>query len=268
MEAKVIKLEVQIQENNEIIDRLESKIVQLEAKVQQQDLLLSVLHPRNITDDDQQQEYSFYDINPSTNQSSSIYIGMPSSCKELKLIGHTLNGLYSVMGNQSVETVFCDFTNLIDDPGLEKWIGYNDVKSSPVYFYVQKNSSFFAYDTPILFEVERINVGNAMELPSGIFTAPQTGTYHFSFTGMASFPTSWTFVYLGVGLYVNGNRIGMGLVEETNTVIGQNSQLTLQSTLNLQVGDKVWVEIYYKSNSVFLYDASDYHYTHYTGWLM
>lgn len=114
----MIEYEFFIFNKNEIIDRLESKIVQLEAKVQQQDVLLSVLHPQNMTDDDQQeQQVSFYDINPSTNQSSSIYIGMPSSCKDLKLIGHTLNGLYSVMGNQSVETVFCDFTNLIDDPG-------------------------------------------------------------------------------------------------------------------------------------------------------
>lgn len=158
---------------------------------------------------------------------------------------------------------------LIEYPtGLEKWIGYNDVKFAPTYFYVQKNSSFFACDTPISFEVERINTGNAMDLSSGIFTAPQTGVYHFSFTGMASFPTSWTFVYLGVGLYVNGNRIGMGLVEESNTVVGQNSQLTLQSTLNLNLNDQIWLEIYYKSNSVYLYDASYYHYTHFTGWMM
>jgi hypothetical protein len=88
----------------------------LETKVQQQlNLLLSVHQRQNRTDDDQQQ-LSCDIISNVTNQSAPL-IGMPSSCKDLKLIGHTLNGLYSVMGNQSVETVYCDFTNSIDDPG-------------------------------------------------------------------------------------------------------------------------------------------------------
>jgi hypothetical protein len=100
-----------------IVDRLDSKTAELEVKVQQKDLLLSDLQHQNIIDDDQKQLVSSCDIISNTNQSSATFIGMPSSCKDLKLIGHTLNGLYSVMGNQSVETVFCDFTNLIDDPG-------------------------------------------------------------------------------------------------------------------------------------------------------
>lgn len=140
MEAKVTQLEVQIQENvsvlwsnpirlsatliddgifwnqKEIIDRLETKIVQLEAKVQQRDSLLPVVQRQNLTDDVQQQLVSFCDMISSANQSASI-MGMPGSCKDLKRIGHTLNGLYSVMGNRSVETVFCDFSSLIDDPG-------------------------------------------------------------------------------------------------------------------------------------------------------
>lgn len=107
-----------------------------------------------------------------------------------------------------------------------------------------------------------------MDSTKGVFTAPHAGFYYFSFTGIASFPTSSMFVYLGVGLHLNGNRVGMALAEEANTIKGQNSQLSLQSTLDLQAGDRVWVEIYYKSNSVYLYDASGYHYTHFTGWMM
>lgn len=37
---------------------------------------------------------------------------MPASCENLWLIGHNLNGLYSVMGVDIVESVFCDFTKL------------------------------------------------------------------------------------------------------------------------------------------------------------
>ena len=44
---------------------------------------------------------------------------------------------------------------------FQKWIGYNDVKSQPVYFYVQKNTSFSTPYTPIPFEIERLNIGGA-----------------------------------------------------------------------------------------------------------
>ena len=42
--------------------------------------------------------------------------GIPSSCEDLGLIGHTLSGLYSVMGTEQVETVYCDFSKLPNEP--------------------------------------------------------------------------------------------------------------------------------------------------------
>jgi hypothetical protein len=98
----------------------------------------------------------------------------------------------------------------------QKWIGYADVKSAPVHFYVQRNSSFFTYNTPIPFDLARVNEGNAMNLTSGIFTAPRPGIYFFSFTGMALFPAASSSVQLSVFLYCNGDQIGLGLVEEAN----------------------------------------------------
>ncbi len=41
---------------------------------------------------------------------------MPTSCQDLSQIGHVLSGLYSVMGAEMVESVYCDFTKLPDDP--------------------------------------------------------------------------------------------------------------------------------------------------------
>jgi hypothetical protein len=43
--------------------------------------------------------------------------GMPKSCEDLWWIGHTLTGLYSVMGTTMVENVYCNFTKLPSDSG-------------------------------------------------------------------------------------------------------------------------------------------------------
>jgi hypothetical protein len=45
--------------------------------------------------------------------------GMTSSCQDLWRKGHTLSGLYSVMGTAMIETVYCDFTKLPSDPGIK-----------------------------------------------------------------------------------------------------------------------------------------------------
>ena len=45
----------------------------------------------------------------------SNFMGMPTSCKDLQLLGHKLNGIYSVKVSQpnnagtKIESVFCDF---------------------------------------------------------------------------------------------------------------------------------------------------------------
>ncbi len=66
---------------------------------------------------------------------------------------------------------------------------------------------------------------------------------------------------------MNGDRIGTGLVEETNTIDNQWSPLTLQSTLNLKKDDRVWVQISTMSTGVKLYDDSNHH-THFTGFML
>ena len=41
--------------------------------------------------------------------------GFPTSCEDLWLIGHTLNGFYSIKGEKMIESVYCDYTKLPGD---------------------------------------------------------------------------------------------------------------------------------------------------------
>ncbi len=99
-------LEVKVEQ----LKSFESTAIELQAKVEQQDsLLTSLLREKN-----ERTAATATDFNsvPISNNQSAVFInGMPSSCGDLKLIGHTLNGLYSVMGSAAkMESVFCDFS--------------------------------------------------------------------------------------------------------------------------------------------------------------
>ena len=48
--------------------------------------------------------------------------GLPTSCQYLWLIGHTLNGFYSIKGAKLMESVYCDFTKLPDDAGINVFV--------------------------------------------------------------------------------------------------------------------------------------------------
>jgi hypothetical protein len=70
-----------------------------------------------------------------------------------------------------------------------------------------------------------------------------------------------------VALVLNGNRIGVGEAEEANTLLNQNDQVSLQSTLSLKPGDKIWIEIVDMSAGMYLFDGNN-HYSHFSGWLL
>jgi hypothetical protein len=101
---------IQLEANNV---QQEVKIGKLEAKVEQQDsLLTSLLREKN------ERTPAATDSIPIGNNQSAVAInGLPSSCGDLKMIGHTLNGIYSVMGSAKMESVYCDFTKIPDDAG-------------------------------------------------------------------------------------------------------------------------------------------------------
>ena len=104
-----------------------------------------------------------------------------------------------------------------------------------------------------------------MNLQTGKFTAPRTGKYYFSFSGLVAFPvSSTTAIYSRVQLFFNGVVIGLGFSDETGTG-NEYETLSLQSTLNLQNGDQIWFQFDYFSPGSFLFGSR---FTHFNGFLL
>ena len=121
--------------------------------------------------------------------------------------------------------------------GFQTFIGYADVKSTPVYFYVQTNVHHSTVNTAIPFEVTRTNVGNAMNPSTGIFTAPRPGKYFFTYSGISNSGST------DVELQLNGVLIGTG------HSTGIFDTFSHHATLQLSKGDQI--RLFLKSGSVF-----------------
>ena len=152
----------------------------------------------------------------------------------------------------------------------QKTIGQVDLKTNPVYFYVQKNTPFNTRNVPIPFEVSKLNIGNAMSLP-GTFTAPKAGTYTFIFTGFAIIQESTDKQFLAVDLMwkdsVTGTSSAIGRTEAEGTPSALLWEpFTIQATLALGAGDQIWLQIPTMTDGSGLFD-DQFHHNHFIGWL-
>jgi hypothetical protein len=115
-------IQMEIKEATETkVNQLEATVTQLKDQLQKQESLLISVSQRErpaatsckcLTDVTAARGSSIDGIG----RPSVTLSGIPSSCEDLGLIGHTLSGLYSVMGTEQVETVYCDFSKLPNEP--------------------------------------------------------------------------------------------------------------------------------------------------------
>lgn len=120
------------------------------------------------------------------------------------------------------------------------------------------SANYNSINVPIPFEVDKLNVGGAMNVSSGIFTAPRTGNYFFSVSGIGSFQFGGR---IDINLMKNGGIVGSGYAGNSDGF----DTFSIQSILDLTAGDKVWVQLATVSGQAFLYNNR---YTHFTGWIL
>ena len=105
------------------------------------------------------------------------------------------------------------------------------------------------------FDIERLNVGGAMDLEAGVFTVPVDGIYHFEFSAMKEYSdTNAIYVYL----QLNGVNIGMSYATNLPNYLSLNG---ISASLRLKIGDEVRL---YKTTGT----LNDSPITHFTGWLV
>ena len=68
-------------------------------------------------------------------------------------------------------------------------------------------------------------------------------------------------------MYLNGYKIGRGIADEISTTL-QEDTLFYQATLNLQMGDQIWLVINAMSPGTFLNDDNVAHFNCFSGWLL
>ena len=113
----------------------------------------------------------------------------------------------------------------------------------------------------IRFNKERLNIEGAMDLSSGIFTAPKTGIYFFSFSiAKEGYNVAAVHVYLRK----NTGKIGVSVVGGFGVGLS-TMPATIQATLKLKEGDKIDL---LKSGSGAVDSSSNEPTSHFTGWLL
>ena len=114
------------------------------------------------------------------------------SCNSLKLQGQLNSGIYSLQNeNQPPRLAFCDMTkNGYLDANIEKSIGYKieafpgvgRIMFSTARVWTESGYEIISAVTNITYNQIWENVGDGLDMSTGIFTCPVSGTYKFTFT--------------------------------------------------------------------------------------
>ena len=146
---------------------------------------------------------------------------------------------------------------------------YNTKPNNPVFMaYRTSNYSVTGSATALVFNEEKIDVGNNYDTSNGRFTAPVTGLYEFAYASIAS-NVQTVYRY---DLRINGSIPYGGLrqelrIDQSNvTQYGTNGEFCLY--INMTAGQYAQVYVHADSNVSSVYGDTSYGYTYFRGRLI
>ena len=102
----------------------------------------------------------------------------------------------------------------------------------PVFFNVYRTLEFQGYGRSIPYDHMRLNVGMGMDIRTGVFTAPKSGTYLFLFTGYS--------IYLNTQVNIRKNgRLMLATAFHDQGDDSRGGVLSTQTSVYLRVGETV-----------------------------
>ena len=105
-----------------------------------------------------------------------------------------------------------------------------------------------------------------MNTSSGIFTTSRNGIYSFAFTAVANYSKGNVEKLVRVQLILNDSEVGSAVTHTEDESVSYYP-ISLHSTLELKVGDKVWLILQQHVGGGNIHDNHG-HYTHFTGHLL
>ena len=162
------------------------------------------------------------------------------TCNSLKLQGFLTSGIYPLQDeNQAPRLGYCDMSiNGYLDVNLETSIGFIEAFPTPgriIFSAYKAEGGDFSGDVTYSTLVE--NVGNGLDISTGVFSCPQSGLYMLSFSGLAINDAGYTIVKI----YINGVEdflLGSYISADRN-----NDQISHTWVVDLNVNDAVNLKI-------------------------
>ena len=127
----------------------------------------------------------------------------------------------------------------------ETLVGYADIKTNPVFFHVMIKKRFSSPGKKIPFDNVVLNIGEAMNNETGIFTAQKSGKYSFTFNGFKDTLVGELCVVLKLN---DKTDLASSYVGNTNDRASPLAPITLHAIVSLKAKDKV--SLYLKDGSI------------------